>query len=287
MGVSVYVDARPQLGAPFEQFDSAATDRDGMFILDGLPRRPLQINLNHHGFRIQTEALPPERDQVEWTYRLEPDPRDRSQPALAHDEPIPPGLRERLTFVDLDRKGNDFLADGPGGYGNDLNRLPRGIHKLGDVYFRIGEKMVHVQGRERPDLPRSVKGIPVQARADQLHFLHATQGGADSEDTLIGAYVIHYADGSSERIPLVYGREHHQLVAPGPGPEVDRSQGRLDRVERHGRRQPARLVHPLVHHHLDQPAAGEGDPRARRPLGRQGLRPVPRGGDAVAPVYIT
>ncbi len=215
VGVSVYVN--PDRGAEFERFNSSATDREGLFMLDGLPRRLLQINLNHAGLRIQTEALPPDRDQVEWTYRPEPDPRDRSQPVPAHDEPIPPALRDRLTFVDLDRRGNDFLAEGPGGYGNDLNRLPRGLHKLGDVYFRIGEKMVHVQGRERPDLPRSVKGIPVQARADQLHFLHSTQGGANSEDTLIGAYLIHYADGSTERIPLVYSREMTNMWHRDPG----------------------------------------------------------------------
>ena len=80
VGVSVYVNPQPQPGEPFERFDSAATDRDGMFVLNGLPRRPLQINLRHGGPRIQTEALPADRDQVEFTYSLGPDPRDRTQP---------------------------------------------------------------------------------------------------------------------------------------------------------------------------------------------------------------
>jgi hypothetical protein len=65
--------------------------------------------------------------------------------------------------------------------------------------------MVHVHGRMRLDLPRSVKGIPVQAWADRIHFLHATQGGRDP-GTLIGAYVLRYTDGTSEQVPLVYGR---------------------------------------------------------------------------------
>jgi RNA polymerase sigma factor (sigma-70 family) len=203
MGVQVYVN--PERGAAFERFNSAATDRDGMFLLDGLPRRPLQLILKSAGLMMQGKDLPPDRDQVKWTYRLEPDRRRRSEPAPVHDEPIPPGLRERLTFIDLDRRGNDYLADGPGGAGNDLNRLPRGIHKLGDGYFRIGEKMVHVQGSMRPDMPQSVKGIPIQARGDRLHILHATEGATNS-GTLIGAYVIRYADGSSEQIPLIYGR---------------------------------------------------------------------------------
>jgi hypothetical protein len=110
-----------------------------------------------------------------------------------------------LTFVDLDRRGNDLLADGPGGDHNDLSRLPRGVHKLGETYFRIGEKMVHVQGKMRNELPQSIKGIPVGARGQVLQILHAAQYGADP-GTLIGAYVVHYADGTGERIPIVYGR---------------------------------------------------------------------------------
>ena len=174
----VQVQVNPHIQRPrveFEQFDMAATDREGLFIVSGLPRRPLTITLTRHGYRYQMEALPADRDDVQWTYTLIPDapPRPASR---VEDEPIPLGLRERLTFVDLERHGNDWLADGPGGTGNDLDRLPRGIHKLGDGYFRIGEEMVHVQGPMRSDLPRSVKGIPVQARGDRLHFLHAHAG---------------------------------------------------------------------------------------------------------------
>ena len=39
VGVKVYVNPRP--GEPFERFDSAATDRDGMFLLNGLPHLAL------------------------------------------------------------------------------------------------------------------------------------------------------------------------------------------------------------------------------------------------------
>ena len=46
---------------------------------------------------------------------------------------------------------------------------------MGDVYFRIGEMMVHVQGQMRPELPRAIKGIKVQAHGNRLHILHATQ----------------------------------------------------------------------------------------------------------------
>ncbi len=203
--VQVQASLPPGPVPEFQQFDIAATDREGMFLLPRLPRRPLQLSLNRGGFQYQVEPLPPDRDRVELTYRLSPEARPRSQPVPLQDEPMPPGLRARLTFVDLGRLGNDLLVDGPGQGDNNLDPLPRGVHKLGDAYYRIGESMVHVQGRHRPELPQSIKGIPVQARGDQLHILHGTQWTAEP-GTLIGAYVVHYADGSTERIPIAYGR---------------------------------------------------------------------------------
>jgi RNA polymerase sigma factor (sigma-70 family) len=186
--------------------DLPVTDREGMFVFPRLPREPLMISLHRPGYRSQTQELPADREEVEWTFDLIPDSEARNQPGPPTDEPIPPDLRDRLIFVDLQSLGTDYLTDGPGESGNDLNRLPRGVHRLGETYFRIGEKMVHVQGRMRSDLPQAVKGIEVRARGRVLHFLHATQYGVESSD-LIGAYAIHYADGTSERIPLVCGRQ--------------------------------------------------------------------------------
>ena len=200
-GVSVSVNNEP--GA--EPFDFAATDRDGMFVLSGLPGHPLQFYLSRPNFKTQMEALPADRDQVEWTYSLELDGRSKRYNAATKDEPVPPDLRPRLTFVDLTPLGNDPLTDGPGGGGNDLNRLPRGVRKLGDSYFRIGETMVHAQGQMGPDLPRAVKGIKVQAQGNRLHILHAAQN-VETPGKIIGAYLVHYTDGSNERIPIVYGR---------------------------------------------------------------------------------
>ena len=45
----------------------------------------------------------------------------------------------------------------------------------------------------------------VRAQGDRIHILHATQWAIDP-GTLIGAYLIHYTDGSNQRIPIVYGR---------------------------------------------------------------------------------
>ena len=51
-----------------------------------------------------------------------------------------------------------------------------------------------------------VKGIKVGGRGRKLHFLHGVQQAA-APGTEVGAYVVHYADGSTERIPIVYGRD--------------------------------------------------------------------------------
>jgi hypothetical protein len=219
--------------------ESVATDRDGMFELADVPRRELEIYLQRRRGAFQFETIPAGRDRVEITLQPDVDVQANDRAVSAQDEPIPPELRGRLTFVDLGTQGTDYLADGPDGNGNDLNRLPRGIHKLGETYFRIGEKMIHVQGRSRPDLPQSVKGIKVRARGRTLHFLHSTQGGLNAEDTLIGAYVVHYADGSNEQVPLVYARDITNWLHRDPGRRIDRAKpawtGQNDAAARHVR----------------------------------------------------
>ncbi len=221
-----------------QNIDLPTTDRDGVFLFTGLPRRPLQITLERAGYQYQVEDLPADRDEVQWTYKLIADPTADVPATPAQDEPIPPELRGRLTFVDLDPSGTDYLSDGPDGFGNDLNRLPRGIHKLGETYFRVGEKMIHLKGRNRPDLPRSVEGIKVRARGRILHLLHSTQGGA-ADDHQIGAYVIHYGDGSSEQVPLLYARDITNWWHRDPGRKITGARpawtGQNDAVARHTR----------------------------------------------------
>jgi hypothetical protein len=119
----------------------------------------------------------------------------------------------KFTFVDLQPKANHKLADDLGERaGNNLANVPQGEQKLGDVSFRIGEKMIRLRGIHAADLPEKVEGIPAEATFDRLHILHATRFGEDVEKpvpdgTEIGAYVVHYADKSVESIPIRYGEE--------------------------------------------------------------------------------
>src|SRR6266496_821229 len=59
---------------------------------------------------------------------------------------------------------------------------------------------------DRPGFPRAVEGIGVRQRCRRLQFLHATYD-KESEDTLIGAYVLYYADGTRKEIPIQYGKD--------------------------------------------------------------------------------
>jgi hypothetical protein len=121
------------------------------------------------------------------------------------------GAEAKLTFVDLQPKANHKLAeDLHESEGNNLANVPQGEQQMGEARFRIGEKMVHLRGEHAAEMPQSVE-IPVNASGDRIHILHSTgygEGDPEMADgTEIGAYVIHYADQSTERIPVRYGEE--------------------------------------------------------------------------------
>jgi hypothetical protein len=207
-GIRIGLDIAPSHpGISFDQFGSVATDREGKFVLSGMRRNPVSITLSKPRYQTQPAIIPADRDEVDLTYRFQPDEQARNQAALIEDEPIPPELRPRLTFVDLTPYGTNYLTNGPDATSdtNNLDRLPRGVHKLADSYFRIGEKMVQVKGQVSSNWPESVAGIKVAARGTKLHILHGTEQQAEP-GTEIGNYIIKYADGSREKIPIVYGR---------------------------------------------------------------------------------
>jgi hypothetical protein len=119
-----------------------------------------------------------------------------------------------FVLVDLQAQANQKLADDlHGTEGNNLAKVPQGEQKLGETRFKIGEKMVHVRGQAgAQEAPVKVDGIPVNAKFDRLHILHSTGYGEGmnpplDEGTEIGAYIVHYADKSTERIPIVYGED--------------------------------------------------------------------------------
>ena len=185
----------------------AATDREGAFILRGVPPGPVSIILARTQSPNQAEAVPADRDVVDLTYRIPTSNDLRNRVAVVEDEPIPAEMKPRLTFVDLTPYGTNYLADGPApaSDGNNLDRLPRGVQKLADTYFRIGEKIVQVKGQNAVAWPESVNGIKVGAKCAKLQILQGNEQ-QNQPGTELGNYVIHYADGSLVKIPIVYGR---------------------------------------------------------------------------------
>lgn len=59
--------------------------------------------------------------------------------------------------------------------------------------------------------------MPVPAQCRRFHFLHAADR-ADTSGKEIGAYILHYAGGQTERIPIIYGRTVSCWVLDSPDP---------------------------------------------------------------------
>ena len=112
--------------------------------------------------------------------------------------------------------------DAPGwlGYGSsrDLSGFPTGRVRLGRSEFLVsaGDRnavMLWGTFSGKAKLPREVKGIPIGKRAASLLFLHVC-GWAARPAQKVGAYRVHYDDGSTQEIPLVYGRNIAEATYP-------------------------------------------------------------------------
>ncbi|MFM1945679.1 MAG: hypothetical protein RI897_4661, partial [Verrucomicrobiota bacterium] len=54
--------------------------------------------------------------------------------------------------------------------------------------------------------PKAVEGIAVHRKADRLYFLHAC-AWPSPVGTQVGMYVIHYANGQQQQVPINYGKD--------------------------------------------------------------------------------
>ncbi|MCX7599194.1 MAG: hypothetical protein N2512_10055, partial [Armatimonadetes bacterium] len=107
------------------------------------------------------------------------------------------------------------------GHGPDaLAGFPTGRQMLGGAVFEIpsSEKaVIALRGKERPNYPERVTGITIGAKARALHFLHTCAWGYGGGEA--AAYIIHYEDGTSVRVPLHVGVELADwYVEPKPLP---------------------------------------------------------------------
>ena len=95
-----------------------------------------------------------------------------------------------------------------------LTDLPRGIQTLpgaGEVKFDVRGVVQLNKDANFLGFQRAIEGIPIQQKCHRLHFLHATHW-PETPGTQIGSYMLHYANGQQEEVPIVYGRDLHDWV---------------------------------------------------------------------------
>jgi len=146
------------------------------------------------------------------TWEFIPTPRPK------RDVKAPKGLPKReantsANLLNLSKVYNASLKDSwhAGGLAdNTLANLPQGIQEFAGVQFDV-RGIVQLSGKSAASqlevrFPKEAKGIKVNQKGNQLHFLHATAWGAP-EGTKIGSFVVHYANDETREIPIVYGED--------------------------------------------------------------------------------
>jgi hypothetical protein len=125
---------------------------------------------------------------------------------------IPPRLEQTpQECIDLTEYYNAALVQTwhPGMPNNSLDMLPPGLLQLADVTYDV-RGIIQLSGlelrRAGGKYPQQINGISVGKTCRRLHFLHAA-GWHSPEGTRLGNYVVHYADGQEQVIPIVYGED--------------------------------------------------------------------------------
>ena len=140
-----------------------------------------------------------------------------------------------LTFrpVPLDDQCNQFLSKDRGWFdgGRDIAHVPAGTNPLGGVTYAIRDfrtspvpSCVMLAGPgAKGQLPKEVKGLKVEGRADVLFFLHTFNRTGEwrrqkPEDAppVVFTYVVHYADGQTADVPVLYGEGVDHWLAKEP-----------------------------------------------------------------------
>ena len=117
-------------------------------------------------------------------------------------------------------QGTSLLPD------NNLAELPRGDQVFAGVQFHVGDRYIQL-GSKSHKAPTEVKGIPVDQNAEALLFFHGTRNGADEKNHVedgdgVGDYRVHYEDGTTETIPIIYGEDVRDWWSWGGKPNVSR-----------------------------------------------------------------
>jgi WD40 repeat protein/serine/threonine protein kinase/tetratricopeptide (TPR) repeat protein len=129
--------------------------------------------------------------------------------------------------VDLSLHYNAALDDdwhGRQWVGNNLATLPVGARRFGGVDFDV-RGIIQLASRlldpHSPGYPLAVTNIVIARHCQRLEFLHATGwGGFVSNGVHVASYVVHYADGGIEEIPLRNGEDFLEWQGHRAKPEL-------------------------------------------------------------------
>ena len=136
--------------------------------------------------------------------------------------PAPPG---KYTFVNLQPHVNQKLTDnfGSGRDGNDLVAVGKEGRTFGGANFRLADGVIQLGSQLLGSpKPSKVEGIKVDHTFAKIHIVQSTcygngqpvgQEGKEAEPGFvadgktIAEYKVHYDDGSTATIPVVYGQD--------------------------------------------------------------------------------
>jgi WD40 repeat protein/tetratricopeptide (TPR) repeat protein len=125
---------------------------------------------------------------------------------------IPPrDLQNNPHLMDLSNHYNAGLSENWHGWnGYTLGHVPIGVHRMAGVEFGI-RGIVQLSA---PHLlkggmvyPDEVKGIQVGQTCRRIHFLHSVTTSLQKAGVRIGSYMMHYVDGHTQDLPIVYGED--------------------------------------------------------------------------------
>jgi hypothetical protein len=158
-----------------------------------------EVSVDHH------ELAPPEifRPELEESVRLLSSATTERR-ALQ----VPP--RDPMTpeeCLDLTRHYTAQLTESwhQGHEGNDLRALGQGLRQLDGIHWDL-RGLIQLRSVMVNDaaFPWAVTRIPVNRTCQRIHLLQGT-GWSSPMSSVIGAYIVHYADGLRAEIPIRYG----------------------------------------------------------------------------------
>jgi hypothetical protein len=135
-----------------------------------------------------------------------------SSNTLAASKPLHIPCRSKQAIPDLMDLTSYYTSSLKEG---NLGSLPQGVHAFSRAAFDI-RGMIQLAGTKPSAYPDAVRGIAIHYKGEKIDFLHGAAGHAE-EDSVIGDYVLHYVNGATKRIPLVYGRNIKNSIGVDSG----------------------------------------------------------------------